>query len=142
MKKIKFLLTIIFVVATATLLQAQEVDDIYFSAPTKAKNTNKYMGFSNINADTSSVFAYELDYMRFCLGKYHKTRNTAYWLSGAALATSFLAMQTDGDTQGALLLVGGAAGISSVVTFIVAEKWLKRSAIKPSPNGLGVVIEF
>ena len=143
MKKIKFLLTIIFVVATATLLQAQEVDDIYFEAPAvNKKNINKYMGFSDMKADTASVRAYEMDYMRYCLGRYYKARRNAYWVSGASLAISFTAMQFDGDTRDNLLIVGGFTGLSSVVMFVAADRWLKRSSIKPSPNGLGVVIEF
>lgn len=144
MKKIKFILTIIFVFAITTLLHAQRVDDIYFEAQTvKKNNTKKYMAFSDVKSDTAAVPAYELDYMRYCLGKYHKARQNAYLVSGASLVLSFAAMQFDDtETRDPLLIVSGIGGVSSAVMFVVAEKWLKRSAIKPSPNGLGVVIEF
>lgn len=144
MKRITFLLTIIFVVATVTLLQAQVTDDIYYDGKPVKKNVKKrYMEFNEISADTAVVSAYELNYMRYCLGRYHKSRQNAYLMSGASLVFSFTAMQfDDAEIRDPLLVFSGIAGISSIVMFITAERWLKRSAIKPSPNGIGVVIEF
>ncbi len=135
MKKVKFSLLLVFL--CSVVAQAQ-IDDIYYDAPVAKKNHV----ISSIVSDTTAVNAYELNYMRYCLGKYYKARTNAYIVAGASVAVSLAATQFDDDTHDNLLIVGAAASITSIVMFIVADRWIKRSSIKPSPHGVGVVVEF
>jgi hypothetical protein len=87
--------------------------------------------------------SYELDYIRDCLREYHKERQYSIITGGILFAASAgsLFVKSE-DTQKTLLIAGGISGIVGLVFFVDAEKWIKRSTIKPSHTGAGIEIYF
>lgn len=83
--------------------------------------------------------------IRYNLQKYYKTRRTAICIGGAGIILGTIGGITFDENFGkAATIVGGGLGIASIVTFVVAEKWLKYSSIKPILNGdqVGLTITF
>ena len=87
----------------------------------------------------------EMYHMRYCLRMYHKNRRLARDLmfGGMACGVAGGILYKDDFGKG-LMYAGGGLGVASFVIYIVAEKWLKYSTIKPVLNGdqVGIMINF
>lgn len=87
----------------------------------------------------------EMHHMRYCLRMYHKNRRLARDLMFGGMACGVVGGVFYKDDFGkGLMCAGGGLGVASFVMYIVAEKWLKYSSIKPVLNGdqVGIMINF
>lgn len=90
-----------------------------------------------------SVF--EMYHMRYCLRKYHKNRRLARDLMFGGMACGIVGgVFYEDDFGKGLMYAGGGLGVASFVVYIVSEKWLKYSTIKPVLKGdqVGIMINF
>jgi hypothetical protein len=98
------------------------------------------------NCESTNVDDYtlQLEFIRYCNYRMYKQRTTGYILATSAVAvgvtTSAFSKNNDMNLLGSVL--SGVFGIISGIILFDSEKWLKYSSIKPSNEGLGIVIRF
>mgnify|MGYP003585285849 CR=1 FL=1 len=85
----------------------------------------------------------DVQYLRNCLGKYYKVRQSARVFSFVSIASAGYSLTlNDEDKRNQVLYVSGASALIAIIGNISAEKWLKRASLKPADSGLGVKFEF
>jgi hypothetical protein len=86
---------------------------------------------------------YELEVMRYHIGRYYHERQNALYISFLSIGFSSVSLITDDIKQKEVMLTAAVAtGLISFILGIDAEKWLKRSSIKPATSGLGINYNF
>ena len=83
-------------------------------------------------------YKYEIDHIRYCMGRYNSQVMTGYGLSigGSVLtiASAFI------DDSGIGIAAGGVLTLIGSIVIIDGQKWTKRAYV--GPNGMGVVFKF
>jgi hypothetical protein len=118
-------------------------------------NPSKFYQFAG---DTSKpAKEYEIDYIRYCLNGYHKERQTGIILQFVGIGLGIAGSATYGrqvdisiaggaktghDFGTPFLVAGGLTGLAGFIIMLDAEKWTKRSAIRPASSGMGVRVYF
>lgn len=97
-------------------------DDIYFAPQIKESVFNKQQ-FDVKNTPT------ELAWIKECLNNYQKQRKTAFYLHIAGtLTTSSALLINDKQSQNIAFISGGVLNFAALITFIDADKFLKRAS--------------
>jgi len=96
-----------------------------------------------ISDTTKAAKEYEIEAVRYYLGRYHQERQNAIYISFLSLGFSSISLITDDVKQSKIMLAAASAtGLISFILYIDAEKWIKRSSIKPATSGLGISFNF
>lgn len=88
-------------------------------------------------------YKYEIDYIRYCTGKYRSEIMTGYAfsLAGTALITSTYFMETDKPKNLTMMnKIGYGLGLIGTILIIDSNKWMKK--INVGPNGIGIKYVF
>lgn len=96
------------------------------------KNTND----RNSTGDESCK--YEIDHIRYCLGKYNKQVMTGYCIGIAGSAVTIVSAFTENSGVG--YAAGGVLSLIGTIVIIDGQKWTKRAYI--GPNGVGIKFTF
>lgn len=83
----------------------------------------------------------EIYYTKACIGKYYKTRQVGTLFGVVCLSAGAAFALSDGQKT-ETIIIGGTFGLASIITYMSAEKWLKRASLKPSEAGFGLKFEF
>jgi hypothetical protein len=134
---------ILIILALFISVSALAQDDPYM--PQKIKtDTGKTTIIYQIQNKSDSI-AYELDYLRYNLGRFHSTATTGIviTLMGTIISGIGLIMPPNNSDTGILLTKVGA-GISGFGALISATSYLhlKRASIKPSRYGVSLNYNF
>jgi hypothetical protein len=123
-------------------------DDVYFMQPAQNGGSKSVLNDSTsisiihkIKEHKELTAQDDIYYMRKCLSKYYKTRQTGTILGFASVISAGAYVLGEGEKP-ELLVISGTCGLFSYITYLTAEKWLKRASLKPSDAGFGVKFEF
>lgn len=97
---------------------------------------------ATLKSDKSEL---EIHHMRYCLRKYHENRRIARDIMFGGMACGILGgIFYEDDFGEALIYAGGGLSLASLVVYLVSEKWLKYSTIKPvlKDDQVGITISF
>jgi hypothetical protein len=85
----------------------------------------------------------EIEYIRLCLNEYHKERQTGICMGFAGVVfSSGSYLVNDNISRYTFSIMGGVTSLAGLILILDAEKWIKRSSIKPSTTGIGVKVTF
>lgn len=88
-------------------------------------------------------FENEIDYMRYSLNKSYKIKTIGYYMFAASAGVGiFTPITISTNEQKYGYAVAGALFLAATFEFVYANEWIRRSAIKPAKNGIGLCIEF
>lgn len=111
----------------------------------KAKNGLVDIGKNGL-IDLSNVqdkYKYEIDHIRYSLGRYHKEMKTGYGfalLGAATVASPSFIDFNDASTEKTVKNVGYGLGILGGLLILDSNKWMKR--IYFGPEGMGIKYSF
>ena len=122
-----------------------QYDDLYGVTPRERNIPNEHKW--TINNKTDSL-EYEIAYMRYCLGHFHKQHNLGVTMQIVGATTVSLAYvmassSYSGNSGAGLFALGGfVVTIVGVVIELDSFKWFKRASIRPSRYGVGLSLYF
>lgn len=112
-----------------------------FGQKSKRKPASDDVYYMKISEQRELTTPDDISYMRKCLANYHKVRQTGALFSVASVISAGAYVLGEGEKP-ELLVVSGTLGLCSYISYLTAEKWLKRASLKPADAGFGVKFEF
>jgi hypothetical protein len=78
----------------------------------------------------------------YCLARFHRYRKTGRLISYAGVATTFIAIQQEGDARDVFSGLGGGLMLIGGLVHLSGEAWLKRINIEPYRDGVAFKFKF
>lgn len=147
----KHLIIILSVLVLSTFVRGQQTDDIYYERP-KSSNSKEednpeeedyFRGRSySISTDVNPALnAARIKHVNFCLDRFRIQQYTAMGVS--FFGGVFIGLAPTGENDSPFpFYVGGALSLAGLGLYIDSYKWLRRTSIEPSRDGLTFRFNF